>query len=204
MPSVTRNRPDPQRRAALDERVLAAVEKLLATGQGYTSISVQRIIDEAGVARSTFYAHFEDKTDVLARLAGNLRQSLLEIVGYWQPDDGVDGLAAMFLASLTFHREHFAVLAAITETAAYDDGIRDFFSADLGAFEERVAQLLSAEQAAGRVGSGLAVGAMSRLIVWGGESAIAHHIRVDDGSGDQAFAGELAAAWWYGAFRRPA
>jgi hypothetical protein len=33
--------------------------------------------------------------------------------------------------------------------------------------------------------------------------AIAHHIRVDDGSGDAEFANELRAIWWYGAYRRP-
>src|SRR5262245_25985386 len=80
MPSITRNRNPEERRAALDERVLAVVERLLAEGLRYTEISVARILQEAGIARSTFYVHFRDKTDLLSRLAGTLRQNLLEIV----------------------------------------------------------------------------------------------------------------------------
>jgi hypothetical protein len=37
----------------------------------------------------------------------------------------------------------------------------------------------------------------------GRAQAIAHHIAVDDGSGDTALARELARIWWHGAYRRP-
>ncbi|MFI7612983.1 TetR/AcrR family transcriptional regulator [Nonomuraea terrae] len=204
MPSITRSRSGGDRRAALDARVLAAVERLLSEGMKYTEISVARILEEAGIARSTFYVHFRDKTDILARLAGTLRQDLLEIAGRWEPGDGVEGLAAMFAESIAFHRQHSAVLLAITEAAAYDSGIRDFYSSDLDAFEAKVRQALMSEQSEGRTVGGVSVEAACRVIVWGGESAIAHHIQIDDGGGDLTFARELAALWWYGAFRRPA
>lgn len=203
MPSVTRNFNAPDRRAALDGRVLAAVERLLAEGMRYSEISVARILEEAGIARSTFYAHFRDKTELLARLAGSLRQELLEIIGRWKPDSGAEGLAAVFAQSIAYHRAHSAVLLAIKEAAAYDSGINDFYSADLDAFEAFAKEAILAEQAAGRTGGGVSADAASRVIVWGGEYAIARHIQVDDGSGDLEFARELAALWWYGAFRRP-
>jgi AcrR family transcriptional regulator len=37
----------------------------LIVERGYDSITVQQIIDRAGVARSSFYAHFRDKDDLL-------------------------------------------------------------------------------------------------------------------------------------------
>jgi AcrR family transcriptional regulator len=207
MPSITRNRTAGERRAPLDERVLAAVERLLAEGLRYTEISVARILEESGIARSTFYVHFRDKTDLLARLAGTLRQNLLEGVSRWEPegpDGGVEGLATVFAKAIAYHREHSVVLSAITEAAAYDSSIRDFYSSDLDAFEARIREVLLSEQSEGRTHGSVSVKAVSRLIVWGGEPAIAHHVRVDDGSGDMAFARELASMWWYGAFRRPA
>lgn len=59
------------------------------------------------------------------------------------------------------------------------------------------------EQAAGSTTADLDAVSASRIIVWGGAQAIAHHIRVDDGSGDTVFARELARIWWYGVYRRP-
>ncbi|CAM5524928.1 hypothetical protein [Streptomyces canarius] len=80
----------------------------------------------------------------------------------------------------------------------------DFYTADLEGFDEAVLRTLLSEQAAGSTPADLDAVAASRIIVWGGAQAIAHHIRVDDGSGDAVFARELARIWWYGAYRRPA
>jgi AcrR family transcriptional regulator len=43
---------------ATEACLLSAVKQLLETGEPFTAISVQRILDEAGVSRATLYAHF--------------------------------------------------------------------------------------------------------------------------------------------------
>ncbi|PWI15784.1 TetR/AcrR family transcriptional regulator [Streptomyces sp. Act143] len=194
------------RSAATRAQVMRALERLLDSGEAFSEISVQRILEEAGVSRATFYAHFDSKTDVLVRLTDELRAALLALAEQWDPgaeEDGAERFARFFAEVITIHRAHQGVLTAVREAAAYDPAVSDFYTADLEGFDEAVRRTLRAEQAAGTTPADVDVVAASRVIVWGGAQAIAHHIAVDDGSGDAALARELARIWWHGAYRRP-
>ncbi|MEV7077871.1 hypothetical protein AB0N88_04875 [Streptomyces sp. NPDC093516] len=111
--------------------------------------------------------------------------------------------ARFFEEVIAVHRAHQGVITAVREAAAYDPAVSDFYTAGLEGFDEAVRRTLRSEQAAGSAPADLDVTAASRVIVWGGAQAIAHHIVVDDGSGDRALARELARIWWHGTYRRP-
>jgi AcrR family transcriptional regulator len=209
MTSVTRRRTgDHERRSAETEaRLLSSVEKLLNAGESFTEISVQRIIEEAGVSRATFYAYFQGKSDVLQRLAQKIKDVSLALARQWDPGAGEDGAARytkFFEEVLALHRAHHPVLSAVREVASYDPEMRDFYTADLERFDEAVLTTLLEQQQAGATPVDLDAVAASRVIVWGGAQAMARHISVDDGNGDAALARELGRIWWYGAYRRPA
>ncbi|MFF4354848.1 TetR/AcrR family transcriptional regulator [Streptomyces sp. NPDC001530] len=209
MRPVTRRQADHHaaRSAATRAQVMRTLERLLDSGEAISEISVQRILEEAGVSRATFYAHFDSKSDVLVRLTDELRQSLLALARQWDPGAGEDGagrFARFFEKVITIHRAHQGVITAVREAAAYEPAVSDFYTADLEGFDEAVQRTLRSEQAAGSAPADLDVIAAGRVIVWGGAQAIAHHIAVDDGSGDTALARELARIWWHGAYRRPA
>ncbi|MDB6060736.1 MAG: TetR family transcriptional regulator [Verrucomicrobiaceae bacterium] len=55
----------PDRRIARTRQLLSAALYELIIEQGYDALTVQQIIDRADVARSSFYAHFRDKDDLL-------------------------------------------------------------------------------------------------------------------------------------------
>jgi len=77
VPSITRKPSAAEdRRRAVEGQVFEAVGRLLAEGESFTELSVQRILDAADVARSTFYAHFRDKSDLLQRFADRLQKDL--------------------------------------------------------------------------------------------------------------------------------
>ncbi|MFG2356864.1 TetR/AcrR family transcriptional regulator [Streptomyces sp. NPDC048521] len=194
------------RSAATRAQVMATLERLLDAGEPFSEISVQRIIEEAGVSRATFYAHFTGKSDVLVRLTGELRESLLTLARQWDPaaeEGGAHRPARFFEEVIAIHRAHRGVLTAVREAASYDPAIGDSHTADLEALDEAVLRTLLSEQTVGSTPAGLDAVAASRIIVWGGNQAIAHHIAVDEGSGDAALARELDRIWWYGAYRRP-
>ncbi|WP_202532771.1 TetR/AcrR family transcriptional regulator [Streptomyces sp. SID3212] len=209
MTSVTRRKNDDHERrsAATEAKLLSAVERLLTDGESFTDISVQRILEEAGVSRATFYAYFPGKPDILKRLAEKVRDASLALAQQWDPgagEDGADRYTRFFEDVLALHRAHHPVLSAVREVATYDSAVRDFYTADLEGFDEAVLATLLQQQDVGATPPDLDAVAASRVIVWGGAQAMARHISVDDGSGDAALARELGRIWWYGAYRRPA
>ncbi|MFD0787331.1 TetR/AcrR family transcriptional regulator [Micromonospora azadirachtae] len=213
MPSITRRRSaGADRRLTVESRILATTERLLAEGESFTELGVQRIAQEAGVARSTFYMHFADKTQLLLRLAESFTDAAFGVAGEWEPAKlgasagdsvGLDTLVGGFRQIIAIYRRHSGVLAAINEVSGYEPAVRRFWRARLDQFLTRTVQVLEEEQQAGRAPQDVDIAAASRLIVLGGERFLSDHVATDDGSGDEAAAIELANTWWYGVYRRP-
>jgi AcrR family transcriptional regulator len=208
MPSITRRAPrEPDHRATVEAQVLGATERLLAGGANFTELGVKQIADEAGIARSTFYVHFADKTDLIIRLAGRTRQGLLDVGVEWQAhglSSGLDRLIEMYAGMIRHYREHIAVLAAVEEVAAYDKGVRDFWDGQVKQSCDVVAAMLEEEKQAGRAAADLDPVLAARVMTWGGERIVARHVAVGDPADDAAVARELALQRWYGVYRRPA
>ncbi|BBH70131.1 hypothetical protein ACTI_68160 [Actinoplanes sp. OR16] len=207
MPSTTRHpSAGPDRRAAVQARIVAATERLLAGGATFTELGVQRIAADAGVARSTFYLHFRDKSELALSLAGSLAGTAFTMMDAWDPaaPDALETFERSMTGVVRFYRERATVLAAVLEVTAYDEAVRDAWAGQLGQFIALAEKLLIAEQAAGRTTADLDAAAASRLIIWGGMQTIAHQVASGDPAQDDAVARELARIQWYGTFRRPA
>ena len=59
------------------EGLLDALVSLLME-RGYERLTIQNLLDRAGVGRATFYAHFQSKEDLLARSIARLQASLVD------------------------------------------------------------------------------------------------------------------------------
>jgi len=66
------------RRVERTRRLLDDALQALIVEKGFESVSVQEILDKADVGRSTFYAHFADKEDLLTYGLGKLHGALRE------------------------------------------------------------------------------------------------------------------------------
>jgi AcrR family transcriptional regulator len=115
-----------RRRAATQEDLLQATKRLLGRGAPLATLSVEKIVAEAGVVRTTFYLHFRDKYELIERLATE-QEAWIETIGQGT-------LADPELSRATVRRavdeivagwsENHAVLAAIIELAEYDERMR--------------------------------------------------------------------------------
>jgi len=65
-------RPRPDRRISKTRRALKEALTDLILEKGYEEVTVQDVIDRADVGRSTFYAHFIDKDDLLMAILADL------------------------------------------------------------------------------------------------------------------------------------
>src|SRR3989441_12865386 len=54
-----------RRRDEMRRRLLEVVQHLISEAESFTEMSVERLVSEAGISRSTFYVYFEDKGDLL-------------------------------------------------------------------------------------------------------------------------------------------
>lgn len=92
------------RRSARTRRLLHQALMQLIVRKNYESITVQDLLDEADVGRSTFYAHYAGKDDLLRRGFEQLR-SELHASGTDRVDNGEVVLA--FSSVLFAHAERF-------------------------------------------------------------------------------------------------
>jgi TetR/AcrR family transcriptional regulator, ethionamide resistance regulator len=130
MPSVTRRSQSTraQRLQDVRDRLLAVVEQLLERGESYTEISVERLVSEAGLSRSTFYVYFEDKGDLLRAWFTEIEAELESAARRWWALDSHSNREDLRTALDTVvktYRPHTTLMAAMYDAAAYDPGVRE-------------------------------------------------------------------------------
>ncbi|MFK3979557.1 TetR/AcrR family transcriptional regulator [Micromonospora sp. NPDC050397] len=204
MTSTRRPAASPERRDLVEAGVIAATEHLLSQGATFTELTMQQIATQAGLARSTLYLYFPEKSTVLLPIAKRLGDGAFDIINGWSPRDpsGLDGLADAILEVIRYYRERAHVLAAINEVSGYDRVVREYWNAELDKFIDLSQEWLRTEQGAGRTSADLDPLTASLVIIHGSNQAIASHVTRGDPSRDAVVAREIAANQWFGGLRR--
>lgn len=200
MPSVTRRGKNGRaRRGTVEQHVFEAVERLLAGGETYTALGIQRIADEAGIARSSFYLNFADKSDLLIRLADAATDDLFGVAERRLAEPDVlteEALRDTFLSVVSEYRRHASALGAMNEVAAYDAEVASFWRAKVDRFGDALRERLHRDREAGRVAADLDVDFTAHWIVWGSERSVAQHLAAGATEDDRLAAAVSRSVWW--------
>lgn len=116
------------RRGAMEDRLQQAMERLLQKGSSFTQVSVEQLAAETGISRATFYLHFRDKGELVARLMARVTAEIIEAAVLDSPETVTrEELKRSIRAVVGVYRRHYAVMAAIVETSAYDAQVAALF-----------------------------------------------------------------------------
>ncbi len=147
---MTDEQPKPQ--AELLDRLSDAVERLLRQGATFEEIKINDLVREGGLAKSTFYVYFADKTALLSALAQRVMSDLVGFDAAWwhlPPSASKHEIALALSAMFEDYRAHGLLLDAITAATVYDQALRTQFGALMGVAVEATAEFLRTSQAAG-------------------------------------------------------
>lgn len=130
----------------------------------YDEITVQDIIDRANVGRSTFYAHYGDKDDLLVSNFARVLDALTEQLG--RPDAAAAGRLTPLFEHVQGHRPLYRALVR-------GGGIDLLFKKGRAHLRASVEQRLAVLQPAGAVGAAplglvadFVAGALFNLVMW--------------------------------------
>jgi len=96
------------RRSEKTRRTLRQALMRLIVLKGYDAISVQDILDEADVGRSTLYAHFTGKDDLFRKGFAQLRDDLRQSLATARPDDAGTAVQLRFSRAMFEHAGDYA------------------------------------------------------------------------------------------------
>jgi AcrR family transcriptional regulator len=189
------------RREAVERDVFDAVERLLGDGESFTALGVQRIADEAKIARTTFYGHFPDKPTLLIRMTEAVTADLFQRAADWVQRGGTrDELADTILSLVGEQRRHAPLLRALAEVASYEREVEAFWHARIEAFADVIRERLERDHQPDESPDPVYI---ASWIAWGTERTIAVHVATRPPGADHAFAQGVAHAIW-ATMQRPA
>ena len=151
-----RETPTTAKRAAVQAAVLEATEELLAEGNSFADLGIEKIATRAGISRTAFYFYFADKRELLERLTEEINALLFEQANVWfsgqgDPEEEIRTAIANIAA---LYREHAVLMRVIVEVATYEAGVATFWRSTLDRFVAATERRILEEQQAGRAHDG--------------------------------------------------
>lgn len=189
-----RTRDDPRRRAT-ELAFLAATETLLGEGASYADLNVSRIAERAGRTRTAFYAHFEDRRELLLCLAEKVGDEVLAATESFLAVDGPatrDQVTAWVRDILGTFRARATLVRAVIEAAGYDEDIAAYWEGILGRFVDAARERL---RGAG-FGESEAAATATSLIWMTERMCYQQAIRGTTGLDDPAAIAGISEVWW--------
>jgi AcrR family transcriptional regulator len=188
-----------ERRLALERRLLDATEKLMGEEKlSYAGLSVDRLATAAGISRASFYIYFEDKEDLLRRLAERAVDEVGDAArNWWQAAerDNPEDLRLAMKAILATYRRHELILSAVVETSAYDERVAEVFNELINGIRDATREVIERGQARGLIRQ-LPVNEVAGALTWMVERVCYQMVRNSPPDNDDTLAAVLTQIVW--------
>ncbi len=193
------------RREEIVQRTLPVVEQLLSAGGSYLTLTVEQILQEASLSRSTFYRYFRDKNELLLALIEpvleDVRLAAIRPLARTSAPTQLQ-LAADLAANFEVYRPHIPLLNALVEVSYSDPEIRARFQQGFAGVHETIAGHIADGQAAGFVRPDIHPRETAAWITWMAERGMTQLVAVADAPGRERLAESLAAMVWQALYDR--
>lgn len=199
-------RPRRGRPATAAARILEATERLLEQGERFVELPVERVLDEANVSRSSFYAHFADKSALLLAMAeSTLTELSAKGESWWQAPHSENPQAAAdtVLDIIRIYRMHAPLITAISDAVAYDQTIRELWRVRREALAAGAASAIRQDQQQGLVPADLDVERTASLVTLLVDQAVIDHIQHGNRRDDRKVADAVARMGWLAYYGEP-
>ena len=188
------------RRDEIRGRLLVAVEGVIADGESYANVSVERLAGAARISRATFYTYFDGKGDLLHawldetldELRVGARPLLLELGPGSNPSRLAAGLRALVLA----YRARATVMTAILDEATRDGALRADIDAAIAGAIAAFSGAIERGQREGWIDPELLPRETAAWLVWLLERGLTQVIGSADDARVDALAATLAQMLW--------
>ncbi|MGW0040021.1 TetR/AcrR family transcriptional regulator [Gordonia sp. NPDC003376] len=170
-----------RQRAATVRRATDAAEGLLNDGVAFSELSVEQVISRAGIARSTFYSHFDDLGHLLRALGEDVVTDIIGAARLWMGLDDAptrEQLRDALEAVISTYRRREKLLAALAEASTTDPVVREEFHQLFAAGLAEVAKHIRHGQDSGTIRAEVDPEPTAGWLVWMIERGLYQQIRV--------------------------
>ncbi len=98
---VMQTRAPQKRRVATRQKLIDAARQIVAKN-GFAGLRVEDVVEQAGVAKGTFFSHFEDKDRLMALLIGTQMEQILSQIAAGPPPADIDDFSVRFAPLMNF------------------------------------------------------------------------------------------------------
>ena len=135
--------PGQDRRSQRTRQALIDALMTLLAVRNYDAISIKDIVDQANVGRSTFYAHYPTKDDLLASGFARALETVLQHINLGDADQGLSVDTSMLFRHA---QGHYDLYRALSWGTGYDLLTKDGHAALTAMLQQRLAQLVPEPQ----------------------------------------------------------
>jgi AcrR family transcriptional regulator len=135
MPDAARRTAHRLQRGETRARIVAAAEEELRT-RPLRDVSVEEVMERAGLTRTLFYRHFDDLFDLVLSVARPAFDDLFAVdvaVLAGRADDG-DRLRRAIAPAVALFAEHGPLIRAVAEASVFDAAVEDIYQSALDRF----------------------------------------------------------------------